>query len=482
MFVSTADFGPFDYLRVPYRTVVPPGPREPFGTLRPSHLPSSAPALYWARDLGRRDHLVHHGRFEVAGCHLAGRLSTGVPPGAVPPAVEWHPAEAVHDPAGRRVAHVWTTERGDVYLPFDPGEVMACLWSERYRTLGPGARTRTAARQAAVRAYYAARPALPRAAQLRLRRRFARTDAGPDFPAWPLENGLHEMYSWVLRLAASVAEGPVPFIAPWPDGATWCLVLTHDVETAQGCADIELLREPERRAGYRSSWNFVPHRYPTPQRTLDELAAEGCEIGVHGLEHDGRDLASARLLHKRLSAIRGAAAAWGATGFRSPATQRRWSLMPLLGFDYDSSYTDTDPYEPQPGGCCSYLPFFIDDLVELPITLPQDHTLFSILGHTDASLWISKAQELRRRGGLVLALSHPDYAHGPALRSWVELLEEFRHDDTKWQPLPREAAAWWRDRAASRVVGGESGWRIEGPAAARGRVVEVAGAEREGAR
>src|SRR4029453_3244973 len=81
-----------------------------------------------------------------------------------------------------------------------------------------------------------------------------------------------------------------------------------------------------------------------------------------------------------------------------------------LGFDYDTSYTDTDPYEPQPGGGCTYLPFFNKQLVELPIPLPQDHTLFSILQHQDGELWIRKARELRDRGGMVLVLAHPDYA------------------------------------------------------------------------
>ena len=72
--------------------------------------------------------------------------------------------------------------------------------------------------------------------------------------------------------------------------------------------------------------------------------------------------------------------------------------MPRLGFDYDSSYSDTDPYEPQPGGCCSYLPYFNENMVELPITLPQDHTLFSILQRPDADVWIGKADFLRERG------------------------------------------------------------------------------------
>ena len=89
--------------------------------------------------------------------------------------------------------------------------------------------------------------------------------------------------------------------------------------------------------------------------------------------------------------------------------------MPLLGFDYDSSYPDTDPYEPQPGGCCSWLPFFNGDLVELPITLPQDHTLFEILGASTSALWLDKARFLRDRGGMALMITHPDYARNDEL-------------------------------------------------------------------
>ena len=34
------------------------------------------------------------------------------------------------------------------------------------------------------------------------------------------------------------------------------------------------------------------------------LQDEGCEVGVHGLRHDGRDLGSRRLMEKRLPAMR----------------------------------------------------------------------------------------------------------------------------------------------------------------------------------
>jgi hypothetical protein len=245
----------------------------------------------------------------------------------------------------------------------------------------------------------------------------------------------------------------------------------HDVETEAGCRNIHLLRGPERACGYRSSWNFVPERYDVDPSVLKGLRDEGCEVGVHGLRHDGRDLGSRREFEARLPAIRAHAERWHAVGFRSPATQRVWEWMPELGFDYDCSYTDTDPYEPQPGGCCSYLPYFNQEQVELPITLPQDHTLFMILRHTTPDLWTDKARHLRDRGGMALVLAHPDYAVEPTVAAaWSRLLEEFRDDDTAWQALPGEVACWWRRRASSTLRGSQDTWRVEGPAARDGSV------------
>jgi hypothetical protein len=169
--------------------------------------------------------------------------------------------------------------------------------------------------------------------------------------------------------------------------------------------------------------------------------------------------------------MRAAADRWHAVGFRAPATQRRWEWMPLLGFDYDSSYPDTDPYEPQPGGCCTWLPYHNGRMVELPITLPQDHTVFTILGHTDERLWVDKAEELRRRGGMALLLTHPDYLREqPLLDAYVRVLRRFASDPTAWRALPREVDAWWRRRAATRLEPGGDGWRVLGPAAAEATI------------
>ena len=385
------------------------------------------------------------------------------------PGQGWHPAESIRAADGRRVAAIWRDTDGNVFLPFDPGEVMQLFWSEGYRDVGRSAMA-AFSRAAALRGYYLARPALPRSVQLALRRLFTRVQAASSFPGWPIENSLHDFYGWLFALIADLADEPVPFLGLWPACRSWALVLTHDVETAAGYRDMDLLRAPERARGYRSSWNFVGARYQVDDEKVRSLQDDGCEVGVHGLRHDGRDLAG-RFIDERLPAMWEHASRWNAVGFRSPATHRGWDLMPRLGFDYDSSYTDTDPYEPQPGGCCTYLPYVNHDMVELPITLPQDHTLFTILQHADADLWLRKAGHIRDRGGMVLVLTHPDYAHDQRLADGYQtLLDTFTDDDTMWQALPREVAAWWRGRAASTIRGDGGGWRIDGPVSGTGQV------------
>jgi hypothetical protein len=342
-------------------------------------------------------------------------------------------------------------------LPVVPDEEILRLRSEAYRETSH-------ARRLALRAYYALRPLLPRRVQLALRRRFSRVQARQEFPRWPAEPVLHDRYDEALALLAAESGEPVPTIAPWPAGYEWALVLTHDVETADGYRDIPLLLELERELGYHSSWNLVPKRYAVDPALVRELQEDGFEVGVHGLYHDGRDL-EPREFAGRVREMQAWGRRWRAIGFRSPATHRNWELMPKLGFEYDSSYPDTDPYEPQAGGCCTWLPFFNRELVELPITLPQDHTLFEILGERDERRWVEKTELLRERGGMALLITHPDYMHGERLQAYRRFLKRYADDSTCWRVVPREVAAWWRRRADSTLERDGDGWRVVGPAA-----------------
>lgn len=251
-------------------------------------------------------------------------------------------------------------------------------------------------------------------------------------------------------------------------------MLTHDVETAAGLEYVPAVADVEVAAGCRSAWNLVPKRYRVDDALVANLKAQGFEVGVHGLYHDGFDLASLDVLRERLPEMRAWAERWGASGFRSPATHRRWEWMPLLGFDHDSSYSDTDPFEPQGGGCCTWLPFFIEDLVELPITLIQDHTLFVILRRPDEELWVEKADLLRRRGGMALLDTHPDYLREDGrLDAYGRLLVHATADSEVWCALPSAVSSWWRRRAESRVERAGDGWRVVGPAAAEATVALV---------
>jgi hypothetical protein len=455
--LATRRLAVLDELRVPYDLVPSPTPVGPWAAL-------SAPgggSLHWFTGNGndnatgwRADTLRIWGHIAPASevAELRARL-TG----------RWTAQVPILDSEGCERAWIWRSAEGSTILPFDPDELVANLRTERYQQIDAARRISMSA--IARHVYYRARPLLPRPVQIALRRAFSRVQARTAFPAWPVEPALHDLVDLVRQAVADAAGHPVPYIEPWPSGYSWALVLTHDVETHFGAEAIELVRRVEAAVGYRSSWNLVPERYQVPDELVRGLTDAGCEVGVHGLRHDGRDLESLRTLERRLPEIRRWASRWGAVGFRSPATHRVWSWMPRLGFEYDSSYPDTDPYEPMAGGCCSWLPFFNGEMVELPITLPQDHTVFVIL-RRDESLWRTKAELLRERGGMGLIITHPDYMFaGDRLDAYRRLLEHFRDDVTAWKALPCEVSGWWRRRAATSLAFANGRWQSVGPAA-----------------
>lgn len=457
-----------EYFRVPYRIVEPDLPPDR-GVLAPAGGGSERRLVWPTRAAlaarGVRPTAVRLGTIPVFAAVTADE-TIGEWLGE---AGAWRELVPLVDGRGRRVAAVWRDdETGSFFLPFDPAEAIEAYWSEAYKLVAGATRARI--RSLAGAGYYRVRPVLPRALQITIRRAVSRVQARASFPRWPLETGLHDLYAFLFAVLGQVGQEPIPWIAPWPNGFSWALVLTHDVETRGGYDQLDLLREIEVKRGRRSSWNFVPGRYAVDDEVVKRLTDDGFEVGVHGVFHDGRDVAPA-FVDARRPAMAAAAERWNAKGFRAPATRRVWDVMPTLGFDYDSSYPDTDPFEPDGGGCCTWLPFLNGDTVELPITLPQDHTLFRILRHRDESLWLEKTEELRRRGGLALLITHPDYMlDAPERDAYRRYLDATSDDPTAWSALPRDVSAWWRRRAASHLerIGGH--WQIVGPAAGEGRV------------
>jgi peptidoglycan/xylan/chitin deacetylase (PgdA/CDA1 family) len=315
--------------------------------------------------------------------------------------------------------------------------------------------------------YYAAKPLIPRSVQLALRRRYARRQAARKFPAWPIEPILVAAMHARLRAELRAQGGRrLPLVGLWPVGHASACILTHDVEGTRGFAEIERLVEIERRHGFVSCWNFVAEDYAVPPGLFERLRAAGCEIGLHGIRHDGKLFQSRARFEAELPKIHDYLSRWDAVGFRSPATHRRAEWMGELGCLYDSSYPDTDPFEPQPGGCCSILPFMFGEVVELPITLAQDHTVWEILQERSIDIWRDKASWIVANHGLVSINTHPDYfTTAERFAMYDELLAFLAAQHGCWHALPREVATWWKARSPLRceprgstavIVGGNS--------------------------
>jgi len=384
----------------------------------------------------------------------------------------WEVCIEIRDRSGAVIGVVRQASDGSVLLPFDPNRAAAALLGEQYLALTSRGRARMA-KDLARKTYYRARPFLPRRAQMALRRRFTAVQQRATFPAWPTEPALHDLREWLLALVQHMAGAPLPQIHWWPGDARWAMVLTHDVERAGGYAYVDELAALEAEQGLRAAWYFVPERdYRVDDALVARLRDGGLEVCVHGLHHDGRDLQPG-VFERRLPAMQAYAERWGSVGFRSPSTQRSHEAISALGCDHDSSYSDVARFEPQGGGSCSWHPYFIGDVVELPITMPMDHTLFELLGHQDGRIWVEKAAFLRERGGMGMLLTHPDYLRDDATRAvYVAFLAHLAADGSAWHALPREVSDWWRRRAASRIEGEVGRWVVEGPAAGA-RVVSI---------
>jgi peptidoglycan/xylan/chitin deacetylase (PgdA/CDA1 family) len=306
-----------------------------------------------------------------------------------------------------------------------------------------------------LKTYYGLKPAIPRSLQLGLRRAYSHRQSARDFPAWPIEPILlRRRDAQIKRRLRAEQLKRIPLVWFWPDGHGSACVLTHDVEGPAGIENIERVLEVEQRHGFVSSWNFVAEWYPIPPTLFDRLRAAGCEIGLHGIKHDGKLFQSRSEFELNLPKIHDYLANWEVVGFRSPATHRDAEWMHELGCLYDSSFPDTDPFEPQPGGCCSIFPFMLGNLVELPITLVQDHTLVEILRQRTIDPWVRKTEWIIANHGLVNLVTHPDYLTDPEhLAMYERFLKFMKRQEGCWRALPREVAEWWRIREQLRLEG-----------------------------
>lgn len=294
--------------------------------------------------------------------------------------------------------------------------------------------------------YYAVKPLIPRHLQIWIRRAVVRRQREKFSSIWPVD-----------RFAATPPNG----WTGWPEGKRFALVLTHDVETAIGHDRCLQLMQLEKSLGFRSSFNFVPERYSVDSELRHTLTNNGFEVGVHGLNHDGRLYENYAEFLRRAERINGYIKNWGAVGFRSPAMHRNFDWIHELNIEYDASSFDTDPFEPMPDGVGTIFPFEIKSMfgssyIELPYTLPQDFTLFILMQETNINIWKNKLEWIAQNGGMALLNVHPDYMHfGDGVmrkeefpvKRYADFLDyiNLRYGNQVWHVLPKQIAAFWRE-------------------------------------
>jgi len=292
--------------------------------------------------------------------------------------------------------------------------------------------------------YYLLKPLIPRRLQIAVRRVVIRRQRKSKRDEWP-----------ILESAGVPPAG----WRGWPDGKKFALVLTHDVDTARGQDRCLRLADMEAELGFTSSFNIVPEQYPLKHEIREELRRSGFEIGVHGLEHDGKLFRSRKTFGEKAERINEYIKQWGVAGFRSPSVLHNLEWLRQLHVEYDASTFDTDPFEPQPQGAGTIFPFIVSGdgtragYVELPYTLAQDFTLFILLREPDIGLWKTKLDWIAERGGMALINVHPDYLvfdgaeHGaeeyPAAyyRHFLEYVKT-RYAGQYWHVQPREVARY----------------------------------------
>jgi hypothetical protein len=359
---------------------------------------------------------------------------------------------------------------GCVTLPFDLAEAVDNLRFERYCRTDGGGLTSSFVRSA----YYLARPLLTVGLRKHLQRIKLRDWERIPFPSWPVDTSVDRLVSRVL-VHALESSAVIPFIWFWPDGATGAAIVTHDVETPAGLAFCGQLMDLDDEASFKASFQLVPEvRYQPTTAAFDALRQRGFEGNIHDLNHDGHLFRSHGQFVERGARISKYARQFGASGFRSACMYRNQEWLQALSVAYDMSVPNVAHMEPQRGGCCTVLPYFVGDVVELPLTTVQDYSLFHILRDYSIDLWKTQIDAILDSHGLITILSHPDYLIEPQARSvYRTLLAHVRRvcdERNVWHALPGEVARWWRQRAEMRLVRRGGSWAIEGEGSSRAQI------------
>jgi peptidoglycan/xylan/chitin deacetylase (PgdA/CDA1 family) len=239
------------------------------------------------------------------------------------------------------------------------------------------------------------------------------------------------------------------------NGKRYACIVTHDIESRKGLQKAKHVKKLEEKYNVPSAWYIPSKRYKLDLETIKELANYG-EIGAHDTKHDGKlaQLPKQRLI-KRLHEAKQTLEKIinrSVDGFRAPLLQQRLKIIQALcktEYVYDTSIPTWEPKHPETmrrHGIGTMHPMNIDGIVEIPVTLPQDHQMIHALGMSPrqtVEAWVKLMKESEGMGGLCVFLTHPDYelARSENLNMYEDLLNAVTGNSEACITLPKEAVS-----------------------------------------
>jgi hypothetical protein len=368
----------------------------------------------------------------------------------------------------------------EIRLPFDFSKIIDNIRKEHY-VKQLDSRRKGFTQHALIReVYYSVRELLPVWMRRHLQKAYFRDWQSLRFPHWPVDFTVDALHESFLRLAM-IAHGyeRIPFIWFWPEGRDACIIMTHDVETAAGRDFTSFLMDIDLSHGFKASFQVVPEkRYEVPESFVSEIRTRGFEFNIHDLNHDGQLFEEKDEFLRRAKKINEFVKRYDARGFRAGAMYRNLDWYDAFEFSYDMSVPNVAHLEPQRGGCCTVMPFFVGKILEIPLTTIQDYSLFHILNDYTIEQWKKQIDLIRQRKGLLSFITHPDYLINRRCRrvyeSLLAHLRQTAEHEHMWITVPGELDRWWRARSEMELIEHGGSWRIVGPESARARIAYAA--------
>jgi hypothetical protein len=363
-------------------------------------------------------------------------------------------------------------ENGTAYLPFVPSQVFDNLRSEKYANDW----RKAGLMSALAKMYYFIRPVLSVGMRRHLQKFYLRDWEKLPFPRWPVDCSVDNLFQqlMLLSLRANRVE-KIPFIWFWPEGASSCAIMTHDVESTVGQEFCEEIMNIDDSFGIKASFQIIPEdRYRISPEFLDSIRRRGFEVAVHDLNHDGHLYRDQDQFLERAAKINSYGKKYEAEGFRAGVLYRKQVWYDALKFSYDMSVPNVASLDPQRGGCCTVMPYFLGEILELPVTTVQDYTLFYILNDYSINLWKQQTELIMKKYGLLSFIIHPDYVvksrEQSIFKQLLGYLAYLKKEKGTWTTTPSELNRWWRQRAGMTLVEKDGNWQIEGPGKERARL------------